>query len=665
MNDIALWEPIGKAKKTGTRSGAGAGAYVGPWLGTAAMIPVGWLGHLAWGDAGMVTGLASTAIAAAGSAVTWVSWRMCRARTWYAAMMAPATIGGVTAWMATVTVAGIGRPWIDLLIVGGSLLAGVSNVHTWQKSQSDPRGKNSVWDRPLPSWEEVAEVVGLGGTRMRVKQDNELRRVGTVQLRPGDTVESIQGALTAIASAMRLPRRSVRAIEDPEDCSRAEVTIVKRDVLRDPIEWHALAEEEVGISLADGPLDLGTYEDGEPFTDDLFDHHTMTVGTSGSGKSTYAKLKLIKVAARRDAVVLAVDVAKGRQTLGPVQNALLWPAYTMRDARALLAGLQRAVTARADYLGSKGLANWEKDCGLTFLHVLLEEAAQLVDIEALVKLGQLARSAGIHLEASLQRGTYTNIDTDARSNFNSRICMGTAEEADAVKVLPEYVMDAGAAPHHWADRQQGCAYAAVKSQTKERHAIPLRFHNASNTDLEEAAAALPEQDGKLDPITRAAFGKAYADYLAARDSEETTTVPDAQELTDVTTDPPEDDVDTEYEEEEPTHEPEVAHIDIDTPIGFEPGEVDFALPAPARTGREMSAAEARAHLHEQLLVWEQEGRFEFRVKELIEALTKRGVTRSRPWGIGELNRLQKEERVLHHDGGVFEIVASDRELVGV
>lgn len=652
-DDIEIWEPAPKQKKA-KRSGAGAGAYLTPWIGGGALIPLGWAAHAAWGDAGLTTGLAAAAVAAAGSAATWVSWRLCRARTWYAALMAPSTVGGASAWMATVTVAGVGRPWVDLLIVGGGLLATVANVHTWQRGQGAPRGKDSVWDRPLPTWDEVAEVVGLRGTRMRVKEDSELRRVGTVQLRPGDTVESIQSSLSAIASAMRLPRRSVRAVEDPDDCSRAEVTIVKRDVLRDPIEWHALGEEEVGRSIADGPLELGTYEDGILFTDDLYDHHTLTVGMSGSGKSTYAKLKLIKVAACRDAAVLAVDVAKGRQTLGPVENAILWPAYTMKDARALLKALKRAVTDRANFLGSKGLANWERGCGLTFLHVLLEEAAQLVDVEELVTLGQLARSAGIHLEASLQRATYTNIDTDARSNFSSRICLGTADEADAGKVLPEYVIDAGAAPEQWADRQQGCAYAAVKSAPKERHAIPLRFYNASNADLKEAADALPDQDGKLDPVTRAAFGEAYAAYLAAGQGAD----PEPEELPAVDADPIEIDADDYQDEAVSAHEPELEGVDIDDPITMD-GVRDFALPAPAPA--RLSRAECVRALEAVLNRWEAQGHRQFGATDLREALKRAGADRSRPWVHGELKRLTDSGRLLHHDGGLFEIVTT-REL---
>src|SRR5690606_24656810 len=180
--EIIAWPPD-EVKRS--RSGPGLGTYVRPWATTLGLIPAGWAAHAAWGDAGLTTGVAAAGITAAGACVTWLSWRLCRARTWYAALVAPATAGGITAWLATATIAGPGRPWLDLLIVGGGALSGLVNVHTWQRGQSGGRSGNSVWDRPLPSWEEVAEIVGLKGTRMTVTEDSDLRRVGTVQLRPG------------------------------------------------------------------------------------------------------------------------------------------------------------------------------------------------------------------------------------------------------------------------------------------------------------------------------------------------------------------------------------------------------------------------------------------------------------------------------------------------
>src|SRR5690606_39542377 len=121
---------------------------------TLGLIPAGWAAHAAWGDAGLTTGLAAAGITAAGACVTWLSWRLCRARTWYAALVAPATAGAITAWLATATIAGPARPWLDLLIVGGCALSGPVTVHPWQRRQSGGRPR-SVGDSPMPPRRDV------------------------------------------------------------------------------------------------------------------------------------------------------------------------------------------------------------------------------------------------------------------------------------------------------------------------------------------------------------------------------------------------------------------------------------------------------------------------------------------------------------------------------
>ncbi|GAB3452681.1 hypothetical protein GCM10027570_31150 [Streptomonospora sediminis] len=672
MDEITLWEKADKPKKK-QQGGPGAGAYVRPWAIGAALVPAGMTAHWLWGDAGASTGLAAAAITAAGGATTWLTWRLTRARTWYTAVMATGATGGVTAWMSLATVAGTGRPVLDILIVGGGALAGLSNVHTWARGQSGPK-KESAFDKPLPTWEEVAEVVGLKGTSMRVTEDSEVRRVGKVALRPGDTVDSLQRALGALASAMRLPRQAVRAVEDPDDCSQAEVTIVRRDVLREAIDWQGLDSAQVGASIADAPLRLGIYEDGAEFTDDLIDHHTLTVGMSGAGKSVYGKLKAVQVAARSDACVLAIDLAKGRQTLGPIESALLWPAYERGRAIAMLHALKAAVKARADYLAERGLENWEAGCGLTFLHVLIEEAAEVSEVDSVVQVLRIARSAGIHVEMSLQRGTWTNLDTDARANLASRICLGVAADRDAEFVLPDEVTEAGAAPERWADRQQGCAYAAVKSQPGERHAVPLRFLRSTNAQLSEAAAQCGDQDAKLDPITRTAFGAAYARYLAegagesaaveASAPEKTTTrrarADAAEQESPAMIEDTAADVADEAMFTTPDPDPDLA-ADIDDPIEM-PAGADLGGAPPPRS-RE-SAEQARQRLDAQLSLWADQGHTEFRAPELRAALKDgQGLDRGRGWVLKELRRLEEAGRILHHDGGVYEITEDDRELV--
>src|SRR5699024_7854328 len=284
-------------------------------------------------------------------------------------------------------------------------------------------------------------------------------------------VEDLQHRRRELASMYKVAPGAVRITEHPERADRGEITIITKNVMKELIPWPGLDPKLVGASLADAAVGpLGVYEDGELFYDELDDRHNLSVGMSGSGKPVYGKIKLVSGAARKGTFVCAIDLSKGRQTLGPVDRAIGWTAFDKKSAKAMLAAIKRAVTARADHLGAKGLPGWTKDSDLTFLHILIEEAADLVDFDELVELGRAARSAGIHLEISLQRATWSNLDTDARANFGDSISFGVKTDSDASFALPDYVLEAGAEPQRWMANQPGSAYAAVRRTEVERHA---------------------------------------------------------------------------------------------------------------------------------------------------------------------------------------------------
>src|SRR5690554_851177 len=620
----------------------------------------------------MTTGLAATGITAAGACVTWLSWRLCRARTWYAALVAPATAGGITAWLATATIAGPGRPWLDLLIVGGGALSGLVNVHTWQRNQSGGRS-GSVWERPMPTWREICQLLGLRDVRMRVVSRTDTQIRAEVVVPPGETVDALQGRRAELASAYDVAPGAVRVIPDPSRARRATLVITTQDVMGQLVPWPGLNPDEVGVSIADAPLTLGVYEDGELFRDEVNNRHTLVVGMSGAGKSVYGKIKMVSIAARSDTFVLCADLSKASQTIGPIRRAIGWAATTRAEVAAMLAALERAVTARANYLGERGLPGWTRDCGLTFLHVQLEEAADLVDLDQLVKLLRTARSTGIHFELSLQRATWSNIDTDTRAQLGDGVCFGVRDEADARFALPDYVLDAGAAPHHWRKSRPGAAYAAVESAPPERHALAVKFYGppsaakeAENEVLSTAAESLPDQDAKLDPITREAFGQAYADYLrrtrGETQSDDVVAADEHQnEERTVTTSHVDHDGEPAVTYQTPDPDPDIPTPSLDDPIEMPPGGRDFAL-GPAPRSRE-SAAEARARLDAQLNLWADQGHSRFRAPELLGALRSSGLQRSRAWLLGELKRLEAEGRLLHHDGGEYELVTTDRDPV--
>jgi len=76
----------------------------------------------------------------------------------------------------------------------------------------------------------------------------------------------------------------VRVIPDPSRARRATLVITTQDVMGQLIPWPGLNPDEVGTSIADAPLTLGVYEDGELFRDEVDNRHTLVVGMSGAGK---------------------------------------------------------------------------------------------------------------------------------------------------------------------------------------------------------------------------------------------------------------------------------------------------------------------------------------------------------------------------------------------
>ena len=643
--------------------------YLRPWLAAPALVPAGFLTHWMWGDLGIGTGLAAAAIAAAGGVVTHAAHRLTAARTWYAHHIATAMTGGAAAWLALATVFGPGRPLLDMLLIGGSAAAAIANVHLWARAQGTAETAPKQGGRVLPTFEEIAAKLNLRNIRARLVSDTEMQQRHELTLENGETAESIQSRAKELASAYGVAPGAIRVVEDQSRADRAELVITKKDVMGKLIPWPGLNPAHVGASIADFPLYLGTYEDGEPFHNQITNRHSLTVGMAGAGKSVYGKVKMVQVAARKDTFTLAIDLAKGRQTLGPIEGAIGWPAYTKKDAKGQLAAIKRAIKARADHLADAGHAQWMPGCGLTFLHILVEEAAEVVDFDEIVEVARVARSTGIHLDLSLQRATWGNLDTDTRANLGDGICFGVRDFADASFVLPDYVTEAGCDPSRWRKSKPGAAYAAIEHTDPDRHVVAVKMFGPpttdpadENRDLKSAADSLPDQDQKLDPVTRAAFGEEYAAFLEGRGRTPAvaTAAADVDEIKEYDDT---EDLDMDMDEIDPIvlttpdDDPEIEG-DIDTPLPDLEGE-DFVLPT-RKKGTRASAEEARAAVESLLEEWG--AGHEFGAFELKEELREMGVERSKSWLYGQLRRLEEAGLLQHEDSGAWTVLET-RELI--
>src|SRR5260370_311140 len=101
------------------------------------------------------------------------------------------------------------------------------------------------------------------------------------------------------------------------------------------------------------------WQDGDPVQYVIVGHNLQMMGMTGAGKSIGGAWNfLAEIITRPDAVVLAADMTKGDQTLGPLAPALHRFETTRDGVRDLLGGLHGVVKPRTDYLSGKGLQKW-------------------------------------------------------------------------------------------------------------------------------------------------------------------------------------------------------------------------------------------------------------------------------------------------------------------
>ncbi|MFI7228386.1 hypothetical protein ACIBO5_34645 [Nonomuraea angiospora] len=421
------------------------------------------------------------------------------------------------AWTVAVVNLGPGHPVLWRL----GVLGGITMALSWN-IRSVIRMKG--WDEPGTVSDPLSFLFGRGAERAGMKEV-EARTIkatahkvtGEVQLEQGrHTADDLQKKVAYIESGIPLPPGSITTAIDPDDASKAKVTISDPRVMKHPIIWPGPSRP--GLSIAD-PIRLGLWQDLDEIEYVIVGHHLQVMGQTGAGKSIGGAWNfLAEVVTRYDVAVFAADITKGDQTLGPMREALHRFETTKAGVKAMLADLQAQIKPRTNYLASKGLQKWVKGCGLTYWIVWLEEFPDIFDAltdseqEKFLSMLKAIRSAGGTIVMSLQRSDYSQMPTLARGQL-AKMCFGVDSPADASFGLSERQQDAGARPELWTNAQPGMAYLDAPSIPDERIAMPLRTFawgitargafddEAANAAMREHAARWPAAAKKVDPTT--------------------------------------------------------------------------------------------------------------------------------------------------------------------
>ena len=339
-------------------------------------------------------------------------------------------VGSAGAWLAAGTVLGpFHRPLPTIMLIGGLVLA----VPWWAHRRR--RAKVRV-ERILAVWPEIAQAVGLAGSRVMSAVVDLWGWRARFALARGQTIEDVIAKLPAIESALGTHRGATRVYPTGDDlANRFELRVLDKDPHADAIAWPGPS-----VSSITEPIDLGPFEDAAPARVLFLRRHGLFGGVSGSGKSGGLNVLMANLSACTDVVIWAVDLKKGME-LAPWASCIDRLATTPAEARALLGDAVAILEARAAMLAASGQRVWEPSPDMPALVIVIDEYAELADdapgaISDADSIARRGRAVAVTLIAATQRPTQKAMGQGAlRSQMDVRICFRVRERKDVDLVL--------------------------------------------------------------------------------------------------------------------------------------------------------------------------------------------------------------------------------------
>lgn len=287
----------------------------------------------------------------------------------------------------------------------------------------------------------VLEVVrGPAVTRYEILPD-----VGVKVSRIVSLTDDIALALAAkdIRMEAPIPGKSAIGIEVPN----TEVSVV---TVREVMESASFHESLAKLSIV-----LGRDISGQPMIANLARMpHLLVAGATGSGKSVCINAIIVSIlykAKPNEVKFLMIDPKMVELNIYNGIPHLLAPVVT--DPRRASLALKKIVVEmekRYDLFsksGSRNMEGYNNMCAekgiepLPYIVVIVDELADLMmvaahDVEdAICRLAQMARAAGIHLIIATQRPSVDVITGLIKANIPSRIAFGVSSQVDSRTIL--------------------------------------------------------------------------------------------------------------------------------------------------------------------------------------------------------------------------------------
>lgn len=340
-------------------------------------------------------------------------------------------------WLAAATKLG---PLTDPLptVLGLSLLAG--GLPWWTHRR---RRMRVTVDRTIQAWPDIAEQVGLAGSRVLSAVVDVWGWRARIALRGGQTVADVVAHVPAIESGLGTRPGAVRVEPDPAHAGRATIRVLAHDPHAKAIPWSGPSVRSITQ-----PITLGVFEDATPVRVSFLRRHGLIGGIAGSGKSGILNIIVANLAACADVILWGIDL-KGGMELRPWVSCLDRLATTPAEATRMQRDAVGILEARAKAMGEGSERVWHTSPQHPALVIITDEYAELAEnaplaAEAADSVARRGRALAVTELAATQRPTQQAMGKGAlRSQMDIRIALRVRERRDADLILGQGMLAAG------------------------------------------------------------------------------------------------------------------------------------------------------------------------------------------------------------------------------
>ncbi len=323
-------------------------------------------------------------------------------------------------------------------------------------------------------WRLMCEARKLAGLkRMKVRRTS----VGIairVRFGAGLDLAAVAAKLDQLETGLGLKRKSLR-IEPDEYANKATLHVVLRDPLAKPTPWPGHPSADIRV-----PVSLGLMPHGDEVTLNLRQRIAIA-GTSGSGKSVFARVLGGAAALSKNARLTYIDLKK--------VEAAQWEhladtATTPAQVESVIAALRERLDIRLKLMAEHGIDDHTPTPADPDEVIVVDEGAELVRaglddaITQLTSMAQMGRAAGFHLWWLTQYPTADGMPTGIGTQANCIVALRVENKRVSDVILGQSMSKEG-----WrADRLKGKGWNLIKDMDHSEPE-PSRAYYVSAADV--------------------------------------------------------------------------------------------------------------------------------------------------------------------------------------